>query len=27
VPGQQVFIDWDPDAPRLLPPAGNGGGA
>jgi hypothetical protein len=27
VPGQQVFVDWDPDAPRLLPPAGNGGGA
>jgi len=26
VPGQQVFIDWDLDAPRLLP-AGNGGGA
>jgi spermidine/putrescine transport system ATP-binding protein len=27
VPGQQVFVDWDPDAPRLLPPAGHGGGA
>jgi len=26
VPGQQVFVDWDPDAPRLLPPAGNGEG-
>ena len=25
--GQQVFVDWDPDAPRLLPPAGNGAGA
>ena len=25
--GQHVFVDWDPDAPRLLPPADNGGGA
>ena len=25
-PGQQVFVDWDADAPRLLPPSGNGGG-
>ena len=26
-PGQQVFVDWDRDAPRLLPPAGTSAGA
>ncbi len=25
-PGVSVFVDWEPDAPRLLPPAPNGGG-
>jgi spermidine/putrescine transport system ATP-binding protein len=26
-PGQTVFVDWEPDAPRLLPPTAAGEGA